>query len=88
VLGWVYNIFTLDPTYQSFLHTFLQFIFLQMDVLCVHLEREKDIARRMGITSVPAVVLIIDAHPYHYRETVISAAKVVGKSKYFNWLTG
>lgn len=50
-----------------------------MDVACVHAERERVVARRMGISAVPAVVLVIDSHPYHYRETVISASKVIGK---------
>ncbi|CAL8147772.1 unnamed protein product [Orchesella dallaii] len=49
-----------------------------MDVACVHAERERVVARRMGISAVPAVVLVIDSHPYHYRETVISASKVIG----------
>ncbi len=50
-----------------------------MDVVCVHAERERVVARRMGISAVPAVVLIIDSHPYHYRESVISASKVIGR---------
>lgn len=53
-----------------------------MDVACVHAERERVVARRMGISAVPAVVLIIDSHPYHYRESVISASKVIGKLLY------
>jgi len=48
-----------------------------MDVSCVHADRETTVARKMGIKVIPSVVLLLDSHPYHYRESSIAANKVI-----------
>lgn len=53
--------------------------YLQIDVSCVHADRETAVARKIGIKVIPSVVLVLDSHAYHYRDTVVAANKVTGK---------
>ena len=48
-----------------------------IDVATLHAERERTIARRMGVSGVPAIILLIDGLPHILRESVISASRVV-----------
>ncbi|CAG7836807.1 unnamed protein product [Allacma fusca] len=48
-----------------------------VDVATLHAERERAIARRMGVSGVPAIILLIDGLPHILRESVISASRVV-----------
>jgi thioredoxin-like negative regulator of GroEL len=56
-----------------------KFDLFKMEVSCVHADRETAVARKMGIKVIPSVVLLLDSHPYHYRETTIAANKVICK---------
>ncbi|XP_021948075.1 dnaJ homolog subfamily C member 16 [Folsomia candida] len=47
-----------------------------IDVSCVHADRETAVARKIGIKVIPSVVLVLDSHAYHYRDTVVAANKV------------
>lgn len=60
-------------------YTVIMLPYLQIDVSCVHADRETAVARKIGIKVIPSVVLVLDSHAYHYRDTVVAANKVTGK---------
>jgi thioredoxin-like negative regulator of GroEL len=47
--------------------------------MTIHAEKERSVARKFGVSVVPSVVLVLETQPHHYRDTVISGSKVIGK---------
>lgn len=48
-------------------------------VATVHSENEKMLAKKVGIRSLPTMVLLMEGKTTIYREPMISAHKIVGK---------
>lgn len=48
-------------------------------IATVHAENEQMLSRRVGIHSLPCLILLIDGKPYVYKESLFSVQKVVGK---------
>ncbi|KAF2355455.1 hypothetical protein FHG87_013792 [Trinorchestia longiramus] len=40
----------------------------------VHAGREVELARKIGVTTVPYLIMLLDGHPFHYREPSLSMA--------------
>lgn len=49
----------------------------------VHAEREVELAKKIGVKTVPYLVMLLDGHPYHYTEPSVSMVSSVGESQSF-----
>ncbi|XP_018022171.1 dnaJ homolog subfamily C member 16 isoform X2 [Hyalella azteca] len=47
---------------------------INFGIATVHAGREAELARKIGVTTVPYLIMLMDAHPYHYREPSLSMA--------------
>ncbi|MPC13941.1 DnaJ subfamily C member 16 [Portunus trituberculatus] len=54
----------------------------------VHAEREVELAKKIGVKTVPYLVMLLDGHPYHYTEPSVSMVSSVDfiRSKFPNRL--
>lgn len=59
---------------------YLKFIFhLGVGVATIHSENEVMLAKKIGIRSLPTMVLLVEGKTAIYREPMISAHKIVGE---------
>lgn len=46
----------------------------------MHAEREVELAKKIGVKTVPYLVMLLDGHPYHYTEPSVSMVSSLGES--------
>lgn len=47
----------------------------------VHSSHELQLARNIGVHSLPCIVLLLDGNTYVYKDTIFNVQKVVGKNQ-------
>lgn len=55
------------------------FFFSGVGIATVHSDNEKPLARRVGVSSLPCLILLLDGRPSVYKEPLFSVQKVVGE---------
>ena len=44
-----------------------------------------ELARKLGVSTVPYLVMLLDGHPYHYTEASVSMVSSLGKKLFSIW---
>lgn len=59
-------------------------IFQGLGIATIHAEKDRSLAKKIGVSSLPYLILVVDGHAYHYKETQLSFVRVVEfvKSKF------
>lgn len=73
---WCFTCLQMEPVWRRIMEELEP---IGVGIATIHSEHESLLARKVGVSSLPLMVLLMDGKAMHYKESLFSVQKVVGK---------